>query len=116
MRTSSGSQPTMFVVRRTVGSSARATLAMTYGGSKPGSHWCWLIVKATTVARPDTSVGAHDRLRQLGQIGAGGWTSALQSVHPWMRSTPSAPEVQNHSLNGVSCGSGRIKAPRGDRW
>ena len=40
MRTSSGSQPTMFVVRWTVGSSASATLAMTYGGSNPGSHWC----------------------------------------------------------------------------
>src|SRR5687767_12748929 len=100
MWTWSGSHPTTFVVRCTVGSSARATLAMTYGGSKPGSHWCWLIVKATTVARPEISIGAHARLRQRGQIGVGGCTSALQSVQPWMRNRPSAPDVQIHSLKG----------------
>ena len=57
------------------GSSARATLAITYGGSKPGSHGCWFTVKPTTVPRPDTSGGFHDRLRHAGQIGTGGCTS-----------------------------------------
>jgi hypothetical protein len=107
MWTSSGSHPTTLVVRWTVGSSASATLAMTYGGSKPGSHRWRLTVNATTVPRPDTAVGSHERLRQAGHTGTGGWTSALQSWHCWIRRRPSAPEVQNHSLAGVSWGSGR---------
>ena len=61
MCTSSGSQPTMLVVRRT-----RRVLGQRDVGDRrtaarsPGSHGCWLTVKPTTVARPDTSVGAHD--------------------------------------------------------
>ena len=86
-------------------------MAITYGGSKSGSHWCWLTVKPTTVAAPDTSAGVHDRLRHTGQIGTGGWTSAWQSSQPWMRRRPSAPDVQNHSLAGVSWGSGRTGTP-----
>jgi hypothetical protein len=66
-----------------------------------------LTVNPTTVARPDTTVGAHERLRHTGHTGTGGWTSALQSWHPWTRRRPSAPEVQNHSVTGVSWGSGR---------
>jgi hypothetical protein len=31
------------------------------------------------VARPDTSCGAEERLRQLGQIGTGGCTNVAQS-------------------------------------
>ena len=58
--TSSGSQPTMFVVRWTRGSSASATLAMTYGGSKSGSQRWALTVKPTTVPRP----GDRGRLRR----------------------------------------------------
>ena len=107
MCTASASQPTMFVVRCTVGSSASATFAIAYGGSNPGSHWWRLIVKPTTVPRPDSAVGSHARLRHAGQIGTGGCTSFPQSVQPWIRRRPSAPEVQNHSVAGVSCGSGR---------
>ena len=62
--TSPGSQPTMFVVRWTRGSSVSATLAMTYGGSKSGSQRWALTVKPTMVPRPDTAVGFDDRLRQ----------------------------------------------------
>ena len=76
----------MLVVRCTCRSSASATLAMTYGGSKSGSHWWRLTVKPTTVARPDTTDGANDRLRHTGQIGTGGWTSVWQSSQRWMRS------------------------------
>src|ERR1700704_3195828 len=106
----------MFVVSRTVASSARATIAITYGGSKPGSHGCWLSVNAITVPRPETSTGFQERLRHEGQIGTGGWTSASQSVQPWIRSRPSAPEVQNHWLAGVSWGRGRTFAPRVGGW
>ena len=49
----------------------------------------------------------RDRLRHRGQMGTGGWTRALQSSQPWIRRRPSAPEVQNHSLTGVSWGSRR---------
>src|SRR5437588_11158929 len=80
---------------------------MAYGGSKAGDHWCWLTVKATTVPRPDTTVGTRSRLRHTWHTGTGGCTSAPQSPHPWMRSWPSFPHVQNHSLVGVSSGSGR---------
>src|SRR5262245_3338990 len=108
MWTSSGAQSTTLVVSRTIGSSASATFAITYGGSKPGSHCCELTVKPTTVARPDTTLGAHERLRHSGQIGTGGCTNLWQSLQRWMRSMPSAPDVQNQSLKGVSCGSGRM--------
>ena len=105
--TSAGSQPTMFVVRCTPGSSAKATLAMAYGGSNPGSH-CWAFtVTPTTVARPETGVACHDRLRQFGQMGTGGCTNVEQSLQRWMRRRPSAPDFQNHSLAGVSSGRGR---------
>ena len=73
-------------------------MAIAYGGSNPGSHWWWLTVNPTTVPRPDTAVGDHDRLRHTGQIGTGGCTSVLQSLQPWIRSWPSAPDVQNHSV------------------
>ena len=111
MRTSEGSHPTMFVVRCTRASSASATLATTYGGSKSGSQRWEFTVKPTTVPRPDTGAGLADRLRQYGQIGTGGCTSSPQSAHSWMRRTPSSPEVQNHSFAGVSSGSGLIPAP-----
>jgi hypothetical protein len=68
-----------------------------------------LTVKAMTVPRPETTVGAHDRLRHAGQIGVGGWMSFPQSEHPWILSCPSEPEVQNHSFTGVSWGSGRTR-------
>ena len=55
--TSAGSEPTMFVVRRTLASSARATVAMTYGGSRSGNQRWGLTVKPTMVPRPDTAVG-----------------------------------------------------------
>ena len=100
----------MFVVRCTLGSSSSATLAIAYGGANAGDHWCSLTVKPTTVARPDTTVGSRFRLRHAGQIGTGGWTSWPQSAHAWMRSVPSAPDVQNHWLAGVSCGSGRTSS------
>src|SRR5437868_14065066 len=111
MCTSLGSQPMMFVVRCTVGSSVRTTLATTYGGSKPGSHGWAFTVNATTVPRPETSVGFQDRLRHSGQIGVGGWTSEPQSSQPWMRRQPSAPDVQNHWFAGVSWGSGLTAPP-----
>ena len=103
-----GSHPTMLVVRCTRASSASATLATTYGGSKAGCHRCAFTVKPTIVPRPDTATGLADRLRQYGQIGTGGCTSSPQSSQPWMRRMPSAPAVQNHSLAGVSSGSGLI--------
>ncbi len=113
MATSPGSHPTMLVVRRTRGSSASATLAITYGGSKAGSHRWALTVKPTIVPRPDTAVGFQDRLRHEGQRGTGGCTSSPHSAHPWIRNVPSAPEVQNHSLAGVSSGSGYRGRPPG---
>ena len=58
------------------------------------------------MARPDTSTGADARLRHYGQIGTGGCTSRPQSEQPWMRSLPSAPERQNHSVAGVNSGRG----------
>jgi hypothetical protein len=61
------------------------------------------------VPRFDTTVGSHARLRHVGHTGAGGWTSALQSWQPWIGRWPSAPEVQNHSLSGVTWGSGRTE-------
>src|SRR5262245_12981383 len=111
MWTSSGSQPTTFVVSRIAGSSASATIAIAYGGSNDGSHGCRLTVNATTVPRPDTTVGAQERLRHAGHTGVGGWTSVLHSVHPWILSWPSAPDVQNHSFIGVSSGSGLTGSP-----
>ena len=63
----------------------------------------------TTVARPETSEGDHDRLRHEGQIGVGGWTNFPQSSHDWMRRVPSFPDVQNHSLAGVSSGRGLMR-------
>src|SRR5436190_17784293 len=101
----------MLVVNRTIGSSSSATFAMTYGGAKSGSHCCWLIVNPTTVPRPETATCVRALLRHAGQIGVGGWTKVPQSAHPSMRSLPSDPDVQNHSLNGVSCGSGRVGTP-----
>jgi SnoaL-like protein len=56
---------------------------------------------------PETTVGAQDVLPQAGQMGVGGCTSVPQPSQPWIRSFPSAPDVQNQSLNGVSSGSGR---------
>ena len=50
--TSPGSQPTMLVVRRTRSSSSMATIAITYGGGKLGSHVCSLTVNPATTARP----------------------------------------------------------------
>jgi hypothetical protein len=80
---------------------------MTYGGSIVGNHGCTFTVKPMIVARPDTAFGCHARLRHFGQIGTGGWTKVPQSVQPWIRNWPSAPDVQNHSFAGVSSGSGR---------
>jgi hypothetical protein len=67
-----------------------------------------LIVHPATVARPDTTVGVDAALRQRGQTGVGGWTSWPQSVHPWTRSCPSPPDVQNHPVVGESSGNGRV--------
>jgi hypothetical protein len=72
MWTSPGSQPTTLVVSRTSASSSSAMTATTYGGSKPGSDGCELIVYPATTPRPDTGVGSDLRLRQRGQIGTGG--------------------------------------------
>ena len=58
--TSSGSHPTMLVVRNTRGSSSSATDAITYGGGNIGSHCWWFTVTPTTVPRPLTST--TDRL------------------------------------------------------
>ena len=87
--TSSGSQSTMLVVRWIDGSSANATLATMYGGSKSGSHCWWFTVTPMTVARPDIGRGDHDELRHAGHTGAGGWTSVSHSSQPWIRRTPS---------------------------
>ena len=53
-----------------------ATFAITYGGSKLGSHRWALTVKPTTVPRPETGAASHDRLWHVGQIGTGGCTNA----------------------------------------
>src|SRR5438034_1007537 len=105
-----GERPTMLVVSRTPASSTNATAATTYGGSrsKPGNHRWLFTVKPTTVARPDTSVGDQDRLRHDGQIGTGGCTSVPQSSQPCTCRRPSAPDVQNQRLAGVSSGRGLI--------
>ena len=34
-----------------------------------------------------------------------------QSRQPWIRRSPSAPEVQNHSFSGLSCGRIRMVKP-----
>src|SRR4051812_29699890 len=104
----------MFVVRWTLASSSSATLAIAYGGGNAADHWWRFTVKPTTVARPDTTVCTRARLLHAGQIGTGGWTSLPQSPHPWMRSVPSSPDVQNHWLASVSCGSGRTSSPGSD--
>ncbi len=67
------------------------------------------------MARPETTVGSHARLRHTGQMGMGGWTMAEHSVQPWTRSRPSAPEVQNHAVAGVSSGSG-LTVTRPEGW
>lgn len=72
-RTSSGSQPTMFVVSRARSSSARATTATTYGGGNFGSQLWWLTLKPTTTALPETGARATARLRQEGHTGSSGW-------------------------------------------
>ena len=64
MWTASGSQPTMFVVRRTRVSSSIATIATTYGGGRFGSH-CWkFTVTPTTTPRPETSTTSRSVLWQ----------------------------------------------------
>src|ERR1700754_3128155 len=97
----------MLVVNRTRGSSATATCATTYGGGRSGKPNRWLTVKADSVPLPETSRTPMSRLRQYRHTGAGGWISAWQLWHSWMRRTPSAPAVQKNSFSGVSCGSGR---------
>ncbi len=73
-----GSHPTMLVVRCTRASSASATLATTYGGSKAGCHRCAFTVNPTTVpaaghghrlGRPAPAVRA-DRHRRVDQLAA----------------------------------------------
>jgi len=72
-----------------------------------------LTVSPITVASPDITRGDDAELRQDGQIGDGGCTNVSHSSHPWMRSRPSWPYVQNHSLHGSKRGRGRevIGAP-----
>ena len=76
----------MLVVNRTRGSSAMATWATTYGGGRPGKLNRWLTVKPTSVALPETSRTPMLWLRQYRHTGCGGWISAVQSRHSWMRS------------------------------
>lgn len=117
-RTSSGSQPTMLVVRRARSSSARATTATTYGGGKSGSQVWWLTLKPTTTAWPETEARATERPRQDGHTGSGGWKYRSQSAQCGVRSTPSAPEAQNSALGSVGWCSGRVvtAARRWSRW
>jgi hypothetical protein len=58
-KTSDGSQSTTLVVSRTRSSSSMATIAITYGGGKLGTHVCSFTVNPATTARPDTCAGAH---------------------------------------------------------
>ena len=62
-------------------------------------------LKADSTARPDTSRTPMSWLRQYRQIGWGGWISAEQARHSWIRSLPSSPDFQKNSLSNVSCGS-----------
>ena len=75
-----------------------ATWATTYGGGRSGKPNRWLTVNADSVALPETSRTPMLRLRQYRQTGCGGWISASQSRHSWMRRTPSAPAVQKNSF------------------
>ena len=98
----------MLVVNRTRGSSSSATSATTYGGGRSGKPKRWLTVEPDNVALPDTARTPILVCRQYRQIGAGGWISDWQLRHSWIRSWPSAPEVQKNSFCAVSCGSGRV--------
>lgn len=63
---------TRFVVSLMVGSSSISTMAITYGGSKPGRNGWWFTVYVATVARPLTGVGSTSDERQYGHRGRGG--------------------------------------------
>src|SRR3954451_19007019 len=54
-RTDSGSSVTIPHDTRSRSCSGNSTIAITYGGSRPGYQGCWLIVKAWIVPRPDTA-------------------------------------------------------------
>ncbi len=118
--TSYGSHPTMLVVRCTLGSSSSATLAIAYGGSNAGCHWCWFTVKPTTVPRPDTTVGACAGSGTTGTRGPADARAGRSRRSPGSAALPSSPDVQNQSLAGVSCGSGRtvtgFRCCAGTRW
>ena len=108
MCTSSGSQPTMLVVRRTLGSSSSATLAMTYGGSNAGQP---LVVVHGEADRPWPGPTPRCRSRGCGcgtpgRSARAGGRGRRSRRSPGCAGCPSAPEVQNHSLTGVSWGSG----------
>ena len=52
--------------------------------------------------RPTRRARPCSRLRQYRHTGCGGWISASQSLHSWIRSTPSAPAVQKNSFCALS--------------
>ena len=114
MCTSLGSHPTTFVVRRTPASSSSATIRDHVRRGERRRPRVRVHGEPDHACRGQTpGVGSHARLRQTGQIGTGGWTRVPQSVHRWMRSRPSAPDFQNHSVAGVSSGSGLVGGWRG---
>ena len=78
-----------------------ATCATTYGAGRPGMANRWLTVKPASTPRPETARTPMLWLRQYRQTGCGGWMSDWQSPHSWMRSFPSAPDVQKYSLSNV---------------
>ena len=75
-------------------SSSMATIAITYGGGKLGSHICSLRVKPATTPRPDTSAGSHSVERQYGHTALGGMAqlaargAALEAQRPVLARLP----------------------------
>ena len=122
MWTSSGSQPTTLVVRWTLGSSARATLAIAYGGSKSGSHWCWLTVRATTVARAGDLGGRPRPAAAHGADGDRGVDHRLAVVAPLDAQAPVGarrpePLVGRGELGQGAHGDSRVRGRgRPRRW
>ena len=91
-------------------------MATTYGGAGSGSHCWWLIVKPTTVPRPETAAGASSRWWHAAHTVCDGCQRRAQAGHRFTQSRPSRPPVQNASVSGSTRGSGRTVVLRPMAW
>ena len=113
MWTSSGSHPTMFVVRCTLGVLGERDVGDDVGRLEVGKPLVGVHREADDrapardrrrLARPAPAVRA-DRAPEDGRV-------RRSRCSPGCGGQPSAPEVQNHSFAGVSSGSGLMPGPR----